>query len=109
MWYNMFMPKWYHYKQNRYGRSRGSLSPGMIKKIWERDNAVCIYCGAPAQVIDHVIPCAKDGPTRMDNLVLACRPCNYAKRDKLNEEFLTKGIFHLMRYGYTMDWVDKLT
>lgn len=31
--------------------------------------------------LDHVIPESHNGPTSLDNTVLACRPCNIAKGD----------------------------
>jgi 5-methylcytosine-specific restriction endonuclease McrA len=45
---------------------------------WQR---ACSYCGAkdtPLQ-IEHIIPRAKGGTSRVSNLCLACEPCNCAK------------------------------
>ncbi len=40
----------------------------------------CANCGAPADlVLDHVIPIAKGGTSRLDNLQLLCAPCNRIK------------------------------
>jgi 5-methylcytosine-specific restriction endonuclease McrA len=78
------------------------------KAIWKRDLGICIYCGKPAQVIDHVVPYSRGGKTRLDNGVCCCNNCNYEKRDKLIESFLIKGISYLMKLGYNMDWVDNL-
>lgn len=36
--------------------------------------------GVPAH-LDHVIPESKNGPTSLDNTVIACAPCNMAKGD----------------------------
>ena len=38
--------------------------------------------------IDHIIPQAKNGSNRLDNLQMTCFKCNSAKRDKSNEEAL---------------------
>lgn len=32
--------------------------------------------------LDHVIPESRNGPTSLDNTVIACSPCNLAKRDR---------------------------
>lgn len=63
-------------------------------------SATCSYCGliivvswsptgepqfigydGTAVHLDHVIPETRNGPTSLDNTVLACAPCNLAKRD----------------------------
>lgn len=48
----------------------------------------CYYCRKPftaerKATLDHVIPLAKGGAHDISNLVLACRPCNAGKRDRL--------------------------
>lgn len=50
----------------------------------------CVYCAStdgPFE-IDHVVPVSRGGSSDAGNLVLACRPCNRSKRDKLVEEWL---------------------
>lgn len=52
-------------------------------EVLRRDNHVCRYCGAKAPdvtlTVDHVIPVALGGSDKPDNLVAACRDCNYGK------------------------------
>lgn len=56
-----------------------------------RDGPVCFYCGRPTGTglpfsrltIDHVLPLSKGGTDALDNLVLACKICNYRKADRL--------------------------
>ena len=45
----------------------------------------CKYCDAENVflVIEHVIPSALGGSHGLDNVVLACEPCNIAKRGDL--------------------------
>jgi HNH endonuclease len=43
----------------------------------------CVYCGAPADTIDHVRPLAAGGNETEDNLVPACERCNKSKNAKL--------------------------
>lgn len=45
-------------------------------KIEELDLYACMYCGSPAEAVDHVIPRALGGTDDAVNLVPACKPCN---------------------------------
>lgn len=49
--------------------------------IADRDGEWCWYCGADNTNLDldHQNPRKTGGPTRLDNLVLSCRPCNFDK------------------------------
>lgn len=52
-------------------------------EVLKRDNHSCRYCGATAPdaklTVDHVTPVALGGSDSPDNLVAACRDCNYGK------------------------------
>lgn len=52
-------------------------------EVLRRDNHTCRYCGASAPdaklTVDHVTPTALGGSDSPDNLVTACRDCNYGK------------------------------
>ena len=48
----------------------------------------CYYCGDPGEHIDHKIPLVRGGSHTAVNLVSACASCNWAKRDKTDEEFI---------------------
>lgn len=85
-----------------------NFNPSMAKIVWERDEGLCIYCGSPAQVLDHVVPFSKGGPTTRANAVCACHKCNREKNTELDMDFLTRGLFWLMQCGENTDWVDKL-
>jgi HNH endonuclease len=39
----------------------------------------CVYCGAPAQEADHVMPTSRGGSEERHNLVPACLHCNRSK------------------------------
>ena len=75
-------------------------------KIFERDGGKSIYCGMPAQEVDHVIPCADGGNGISSNGVCACRSCNGKKAHHL-EDFLPRAIFWLMEKGEDTRWMDK--
>lgn len=61
--------------------------PYFPSRVWlailERFGWRCAYCGAgdvPLQK-DHRVPFSKGGVTDETNIVPACQPCNYRKRD----------------------------
>lgn len=45
-------------------------------KVRARDSNRCVYCGAPAEEIHHLVPLSKGGTTTMSNLVCVCRACH---------------------------------
>lgn len=58
--------------------------------IRERDGGACVYCGntdGPFH-IDHVHPLSQGGSSALDNLALACVPCNLSKGAKTVREWL---------------------
>jgi 5-methylcytosine-specific restriction endonuclease McrA len=59
-----------------------SAVPLTRRAIFARDGGRCVYCGAPATSIDHVVPRSRGGPHSWDNVVSACRRCNHVKGDR---------------------------
>jgi len=57
-------------------------------RILRRDLWECYWCGADATTVDHLVPVAKGGLDIDENLVAACAKCNYAKQDKMPDEFV---------------------
>ena len=55
--------------------------------IFSRSNGKCVYCGAKATEIDHVIPRASGGTNSAYNLVASCRACNQMKSNLSLKEF----------------------
>jgi len=47
--------------------------------VLKRDGGRCVYCGAEATHVDHIIPVSRGGTYRSNNLVAACRSCNLSK------------------------------
>lgn len=54
------------------------------------DAMKCAYCGRESEELhrDHVVPRSRGGPDTALNLVMACQPCNSAKRDKTAIEWM---------------------
>ena len=54
--------------------------------VWHAQFGLCRYCRAPIQLetmhVDHVVPYAKGGATRIANLVASCPSCNLKKGTK---------------------------
>lgn len=55
--------------------------------IFSRSGGKCVYCGAQAEEIDHVIPRANGGTNSTYNLVASCKNCNKKKSNKTLKEF----------------------
>lgn len=78
---------------------RKSLTKKQRLQVYEKTNGHCAYCGIPIEYgqmqVDHVTPfefahfvAAEGGdPNGMDNLLPACRPCNYIKSSLVLEKF----------------------
>ena len=59
---------------------QGNLYQNKLRSfIFNRSNGKCVYCGAKATEVDHVIPKAKGGTNSSYNLVASCRSCNQKK------------------------------
>ena len=59
---------------------QGNLYQKELKSfIFNRSNGKCVYCGAKATEVDHVIPRAKGGTNSTYNLVASCKACNQMK------------------------------
>lgn len=72
------------------GNCRPSLAPSVKQAVRDRDGDVCAYCGAtegPFE-IDHIVPWSRGGGHDIENLTVACVPCNRGKSDKTPEEWL---------------------
>jgi 5-methylcytosine-specific restriction endonuclease McrA len=52
------------------------------KAVFARDGGRCVYCGAAATSLDHVVPKSRGGPHTWENVVSACSRCNHVKADR---------------------------
>ena len=60
---------------------RGAI-PLTRRAVFVRDGGRCVYCGAAATSLDHVIPRSRGGEHAWENVVSACSRCNHAKADR---------------------------
>lgn len=77
-------------------RSAMNANPYLTQAVRERDGDFCRYCaaavnwrdrkGAKGGTYDHVIPLSKGGLETVENLVVACRQCNFRKGARSPEE-----------------------
>lgn len=68
-------------KWNGKGKPGKRVTGSKIKRqLIDRDGMYCFYCGeefeAPKLTKEHVLSIVQGGPDRIENLVLACSPCN---------------------------------
>lgn len=67
----------YHW---RYNITDTNINPPMFP-------VKCVYCGARAESMDHVIPRSRGGKNDRNNLLPACTKCNSSKNDKTPAEW----------------------
>lgn len=48
--------------------------------VFERDQGTCLWCGKPADTVDHIIPYSEGGVYHPANLFCACRHCNQKRQ-----------------------------
>jgi 5-methylcytosine-specific restriction endonuclease McrA len=75
----------------RKARVRRTSTPRITRAIIIlRDGYTCRYCGKLLDdgtvTIDHILPVSRGGKHDEDNLVVACRPCNYRKKIQTPDE-----------------------
>lgn len=69
---------------------RGNISADTKSTVFARDGQRCVYCGTlegPFR-FDHLFPFSRGGSDDPSNLVIACHPCNAAKRDMTLREWM---------------------
>ncbi|GAB3282641.1 HNH endonuclease [Parahaliea aestuarii] len=73
------------------GRIVSTFSLSLCNRtLFRRDDHRCLYCGrqfSRAELTrDHVLPTSRGGLDRWENVVAACKRCNWAKDDRTPEE-----------------------
>ena len=74
-------------------RSYGSIDAETRREVYRRDRGRCRYCGEaaatahrPVGEIDHIKPRLYGGTNALNNLALACQPCNGRKNGRVPDE-----------------------
>jgi 5-methylcytosine-specific restriction endonuclease McrA len=76
------------------------VRPRQIRQRFAQFNDSCAYCGATGDLhIEHFIPVSKGGPHVIGNIIPACQPCNYSKRNYDPEEW-----YHRQEFFSTARW-----
>lgn len=57
----------------------------------------CVYCGKPAETVDHIVPICKGGQDIVENLVPCCKSCNSSKTKKDLVDFLNDSFYMPMQ------------
>ena len=52
------------------------------RAVFARDGGRCVYCGAAATSLDHVVPRSRGGAHTWENVVASCARCNHTKADR---------------------------
>ncbi|MEM9254278.1 MAG: HNH endonuclease [Pseudomonadota bacterium] len=69
---------------------QGFTPPLCNRTLFKRDDNRCLYCGQqfPRSELtrDHVLPTSRGGTDRWENVVAACRRCNFQKDNRTPEE-----------------------
>lgn len=66
--------------------------PGRLRRAMQRiyGDEPCVYCGAACESCDHIVPVARGGRNRRDNMVPSCHRCNQLKADQLPDVFFAR-------------------
>lgn len=85
-------------------------APKANERIKSRDNDTCVYCGAPGECADYVIPKLMSERASDDNMVMACRECYGKKRIKIDfKSMVAKALRHLESVGEDISWISETT
>ena len=79
----------HRYAATKYG-ARGDYNPDDVWALGASQDWLCAYCETPLFGIfdvDHMIPISRGGSNGVENLAIACPPCNRSKSYKTAEEF----------------------
>lgn len=92
--------------------SSNSISPALRQQIAERDRHRCSYCHTleavtgSAFTVDHIVPEILGGQTTLENLCLACWPCNLRKGQRLVAADPETGDLVRLYHPNQQRWID---
>ncbi len=80
-----------HRRRARIAKVGGKFTKADIRNLYASQGAKCYYCSVGIEEeyhIDHMLPLHRGGSNWLENLCLACVPCNLSKHTKTAEEFI---------------------
>ncbi len=80
-----------HKRRARIAKVGGSFTTSDIRNLYTSQGGLCYYCSISIEEmchIEHMTPISKGGSNWIDNICLACIPCNRTKGVKTAEEFM---------------------
>lgn len=85
------------------------VTPQQIRDRFACFNHACAYCGANDDLhIEHFIPISKGGSHVMGNILPACQPCNYNKRNHDPESwYRSRPFFSNQRWRHILSVLGK--
>ena len=91
---------------------RKMYSNDVKKLLYKEANGKCALCGREMTLdqvtLDHIIPLAKNGPDRVDNLQICCKGCNLLKGAALPEDFANR-VNAIFLYQMERKYAHKIT
>ena len=81
------------------------ISPRVKKLVYERDNGLCILCGALGAPVAHYISRGQSGRGIEQNVVTLCQTCHTAYDQSSQRETLKNTIAAYLRSKYE-NWDD---
>lgn len=70
---------------------RKPLSKQIRQQVYDKCHGHCAYCGCDLAYkdmqVDHILAVGRGGTNELDNLLPACRQCNYDKHEMTVERF----------------------
>ena len=90
-----------------------TLSSSEAKKLWrrkikERWDYECAYCGSSKNLtIDHIVPRSKGGTDFTKNVVCCCHDCNQSKSHTPWEDwYFSQEFFSMKRHNKINEWME---
>jgi 5-methylcytosine-specific restriction endonuclease McrA len=66
-------------------KARVPRGPWTREEVFAQSDGRCVYCGAPATEVDHLVSLAHGGPGMIGHLFAACSRCNDSKNARDGE------------------------